>query len=230
MVIPQRRRSLIRSVAVLACFLVPAVLYAQPQTPPPAEFNGTFKGTAKMASGEMAVTLELKSADGKISGRAIAANSEYQITKSELVAGKLTLKFAAGPEPASLTLERKGDMLAGDWVHGTQKSTVELKKIDPAAKDEISGEWDAVADAQGEAFPFTLILKLDGEKVSGSSRSQLGTSQISTGIWKDGRLSLDLDSANGAIGFVATMTDGKLVGDYDYLGQLQGKFVAVRKK
>jgi hypothetical protein len=39
-----------------------------------------------------------------------------------------------------------------------------------------------------------------------------------------------LDSANGPVGLVATLVDGKLVGDYDYAGQLQGKWVALRKK
>jgi len=97
-------------------------------------------------------------------------------------------------------------------------------------KDEISGEWDAAADAQGQAFPFTLSLKQDGETVTGTSHSELGTSSVSTGTWKDGKLVLLLDSANGQIALVATMTDGKLTGDYDYAGQMQGKWIATKKK
>ncbi|HXU08316.1 MAG TPA: hypothetical protein VN743_04910, partial [Blastocatellia bacterium] len=93
-----------------------------------------------------------------------------------------------------------------------------------------TGEWDAAADAQGQAFPFTLVLKLDGDKVTGSSSSQLGNSEISSGTWKDGKLSLVINGSSGAIGLMATLDGGKLIGDYDFAGQLQGKWVAVKKK
>ena len=111
----------------------------------------------------------------------------------------------------------------------TQKGTVELKRFDPAA-DEISGEWDAVADAGGQPFPFTLVLKLDGDKVTGSSSSQLGTSNISTGTWKDGKLAIVLESGSGQILMNATIVEGKFSGDYDFAGQSSGKWVAVKKK
>jgi len=215
--------------STLLLVLVSAVAAQPPQTTLD-QFVGNYKGTAKMTSGEMAVTLEIKTVDSKVSGRAISANNEYQITSGEIVGGKLALKFGAAPDVASLTLERKGDMLTGEWIRGAQKGTVELKKFDPNAKDEISGEWDAAADAQGQPFPFTLVLKLDGEKVTGSSSSQLGTSQISTGTFKDGKLSVVLESGGGPIGLLATLDGGKLIGDFDYMGQLQGKWVAVRKK
>ena len=98
------------------------------------------------------------------------------------------------------------------------------------AIDEISGDWDAAADAQGQPFPFTLSLKLDGEMVTGISSSQLGNSTISSGIWKDGKLAIMLDSPSGQVALVGTLQDGKLVGDYDYSGLLQGKWVGVKKQ
>jgi hypothetical protein len=101
---------------------------------------------------------------------------------------------------------------------------VELRK---SVTDEVSGEWDGVADAQGQAFPFTLSLKLDGEKVTGASDSQLGHANIVSGSWKDGKFSIVLD---GNIAMIATMIEGKLSGEYDFNGQSSGKWVAVRKK
>lgn len=98
--------------------------------------------------------------------------------------------------------------------------------VDAAAS--LSGEWTALADTQG-GFPFTLVLKIDGEKVTGSSSSQLGESTISSGSWKDGKLAFVLDSSNGPIAMSATVVEGKLVGDLDYAGQLQGKWVATKK-
>jgi hypothetical protein len=94
----------------------------------------------------------------------------------------------------------------------------------------LSGDWDAVADANGQPFPFALTLKVEGEKVTGGSSSQLGESTLKDGVWKDGHLSFVLEGQNGAISMTATVVDGKLAGEFDYAGQLQGKWVAVRKQ
>jgi hypothetical protein len=58
----------------------------------------------------------------------------------------------------------------------------------------------------------------------------LGESKISTGSWKDGKLNFQLDSSNGAIIMSATLVEGKLTGEFDYAGQMQGRWVAVKKK
>jgi hypothetical protein len=105
--------------------------------------------------------------------------------------------------------------------------TVDFRK---AAVDEISGEWDAVADAQGQPFPFVLTMKLDGEKVTGSSNSQLGNTAFSQGTWKDGKLSILIEGGSGQIVLVAVMVEGKLSGEYDFAGQTSGKWVAIKKK
>jgi hypothetical protein len=226
------RNHLPRSAALLALLLLsPLALFAQAQTPTADQFAGNYKGTAKMGSGEMGVTLELKSANGKLSGRTVLGETEYQITSGEITGGKLTLKFGTA-NPASLVLQQREDKLVGDWISGAQKGTVELKKIaaEPSMAEFLTGQWDATADANGQPFPFSLTLKVDGEKVTGSSTSELGTSPISTGTWKDGKLVFVLDSSNGQIGMVATIVDGKLVGDFDYAGQMTGKWAAVKKK
>jgi hypothetical protein len=217
------------SLASLAVLLsASSLLHAQSQQAIDV-FVGNYKGTAKIASAETQFTLEINSTNQKVSGRATVAEREYRITSGELVSGKLMLKFGAGADAASLNLEKRGDKLVGDWVRGTEKGAVEFTKV-ALTRDEISGDWDAAADAQGQAFPFTLSLKLEGEKVTGSSSSELGTSSISSGAWKDGKLVIVLESGAGQIGLVATLQDGKLVGDYDYAGQMQGKWVAVKKK
>ncbi len=233
MIRQQLSRCHLPQIATLLALLLlsPLALIAQSQTPTADQFAGNYKGTAKMGSGEMDVTLEIKSANGKISGRAVAGETEYQITSGEITGGKLTLKLGTA-NPASLVLQQREDKLVGDWIRGDQKGTVELKKIaaEPSMAEFLTGQWDATADANGQPFPFSLTLKVDGEKVTGSSTSELGTSNISTGTWKDGKLVFVLDSANGQIGMVATIVDGKLVGDFDLSGQMTGKWAAVKKK
>ena len=137
----------------------------------------------------------------------------------------------------------EGDMLVGEAVHGTDKVKMELKRVTPTAATpataaapaaagpvNLSGEWDAVADANGQPFPFLLVLKVEGENVTGSSSSQLGDATIKTGTWKDGKLVLQVEGQNGVISLNATVVEGKLSGEFDYAGQLQGKWTAVKKK
>ena len=93
-----------------------------------------------------------------------------------------------------------------------------------AAADTLSGEWDAAADADGQAVPFVLKLKLDGENVTGESSSQLGIA-TGKGTWKNGTLTLKLDGQSGSVMFVATMKEGKLVGDFDFNGKVNANSV-----
>jgi hypothetical protein len=178
------------------------------------------------------VTVDIKSTDGKFSGRAVTAEAEYPISSGEIAGGKLTLKFGAPAEGASLVLQKGEDKLTGEWVRGAEKGTVELKKatVEVFTAEMLNGEWDAVADAQGQPFPFLLTLKVDGEKVSGSSSSQLGTSNISSGTWKDGKLAVVIEGGAGPIALMANMIEGKLSGEFDFAGQLSGKWVAIKKK
>jgi hypothetical protein len=189
--------------------------------------SGKYEGTAKGSDGEIHLTLDLVDDGGKISGQVTSPHGVYKIVKAQMAAGVLTLDAEGSNSKGKLTLRQKDDVLSGDFTADGKTGAVEFRR---AAKDEISGEWEAVADAQGQAFPFSLSLKLDGEKVTGSSSSQLGTSNISSGVWKDGKLAIMLESGSGQIALVATIVEGKLSGDYDFSGQASGKWVAQKKK
>ena len=220
------------AVTIIALFATGVI--AQQQSPPqapPDTLSGKYEGVAKSASGEAPVTLELKREGTKITGRAVLGQTVAEISEGTFADGTLTLKFVG--KEGSLTAKVDGDKITGDWVNDARKGTVDLKKVVPAAAAapvNLSGEWEAVADANGEPFPFNLILKIEGEKVTGSSSSQLGESVISSGTWKGGQLNLSIESPNGVIAMTAAVIDGKLAGVFDYAGQLQGKWVAVKKK
>ena len=189
--------------------------------------TGKYEGIAKDSTDEVKATLDLVDESGKFSGALTTPLGMFKLVKGQMVDGVLSLEFETKGPPHKLTLRQKDDKLVGTLLDGVKTADIELRK---AAKDELSGEWDAAADAQGQAFPFTLTLKLDGDKVTGSSSSELGNSTISSGTFKDGKLALVLESANGQTALIGAMVDGKLVGDYDYNGQLSGKWVATKKK
>ena len=204
-------------------FLMPATAGAQPKS-----FGGKYQGTIKSPNGDVQVTLELKDDSGKISGHATTPHGAYEVVKATLADGLLTLELSAPGSTGKIAVRQKDDKLVGNWWLGDQTGALELMKA--VTKDDLSGEWTAVADANGQNFPFTLVLKLDGDKLSGSSSSELGESAITEGTFKDGKLLFKLNGSSGVIAMVAVLQDGKLNGDYDFAGQMQGKWVAVKKQ
>jgi hypothetical protein len=206
---------------------------AETPTPVPApakEVSGKYEGSAKApGQADMPLTLELKNEAGKVSGRMTTPQGASDISEGSLADGKLSVKFGAAGKDGVMTGRIQDDKLMGEWIAGTQKRAIDLKKSQPVnAGNSLSGEWTGLANTEG-GFSFNLILNVDGEKVTGSSSSQLGESTISSGSWKDGKLIFVLDTSGGQIAMSATLVDGKLVGDFDYAGQLQGKWVASKK-
>jgi len=202
--------------------------------------TGTYEGMVKVPNGtEQKLSLELKSEGTKVTGFAKHGDKKIDITEGKFENGTLTLVFDS--KDHTFVGKVDGDKITGEAGDGAQKIPLELKKMTPAAEAapatpaapaagafNLTGQWDAVADANGQPFPFLLTLKADGETVTGGSSSQLGEATLK-GTWKDGKLVIQVDGQNGTINMSATIIDGKLSGEYDYSGQLQGKWVAVKK-
>lgn len=214
------------------------VAFAQGPAP---NVSGTYEAMVKMPGGttEQKVSLELRSEGSKITGRAIHGDKTIDIAEAKLEYGTLTLSF---DKDHKFVGKVDGDKIVGEVMDGTQKIPIEFKRVTPAASTaapaavpakpatvDLNGQWDGVADANGQPFPFLLTLKVEGEKVSGNSSSQLGEAAISSGSWKDGKLVFQLDGASGVISMSAVVIEGKLSGEFDFAGQAQGKWVAVKK-
>ena len=229
------------SLLTLTFLLGSIVAFAQATVP--QDLSGRYEGTVKRPGGpEEKVALEVKSESGKISARAIHGDKSMESTQGKFENGTLTLEFG---KDHKFVGKVDGDKLTGEAINGPEKFPIELKKVPAAASAsaspapapaapasgavDLNGQWDAVADANGQPFPFVLTLKVDGENVTGGSSSQLGEAPIKTGKFKDGKLSIELDGSNGPIVMNASVVDGKLSGEFDFAGQLSGKWVAVKK-
>jgi hypothetical protein len=231
----------VKLTTLLLTFLLGATVAFAQGSPAPAglpdvvgKFAGTYEGTVK----GQRVILDLKTQDGKFGGSLKNGDKSYALTEGLFSDETLSLSFG---KDAKLVGKVVGDKFIGDLTIGTEKSPVELKTVVPTssagsaapaaatAPMNLSGDWEAVADANGQPFPFLLTLKIDGEKVTGGSSSQLGEGTIKEGSWKDGKLTFQIEGTNGTISMSATVIEGKLSGEFDYAGQLSGKWVAVRK-
>lgn len=211
--------------------------------------SGKYEGVAKSEQmGDIPLTVEIKNDNGKLSGKIDTPQGPAAITGGTFDNGKIVMKFDAGGNEGTVTAMLDGDKISGKWELGGQGGGLELKRAvmgaaappassaggpakpaPVAAGDPISGDWDAAADANGSSFPFTLKLKLEGDKVTGSSDSAQGSAPLSKGTWAANKLSFSLDTPNGAITMTAIIKDGKLVGDFDFAGQMTGKWEAKKK-
>lgn len=217
-------------ITLLLTFLLGATAaFAQGSPGIVGNYEGSLKGQA--------VTLEVKNTDGKLGGWFKSGEKSYELTEAA-VNGEGTLSLTFGKD-GKLDGKTDGTKISGNWIVGAEKSPIELKRVAAAAAPSavpaasgtvnLNGDWEAVADANGQPFPFLLTLKIEGERVTGGSSSQLGEASIKEGVWKDGKLSFQLEGTNGTITMSATVVEGKLAGEFDYAGQLSGKWVAVRK-
>jgi hypothetical protein len=222
----------VKLITLLFTFLLGATAaFAQGSPGIVGNYEGSLKGQA--------VTLEVKNTDGKLGGRLKNGEKSYELT-DVAVNGEGTLSLTFGKD-GKLDGKTDGTKITGNWIVGAEKSPIELKRVAAAATTapsavpaeagavNLNGDWEAVADANGQPFPFLLTLKVEGERVTGGSSSQLGEASIKEGVWKDGKLSFQLEGTNGTITMSATVVEGKLSGEFDYAGQLSGKWVAVRK-
>lgn len=209
--------------------------------------SGKYEGVAKSETlGEIPVTLEIKNENGKVTGKVESPQGPAPITSGTFADGKLLLKLDAGGNELLVTATLKDDKLIGQWELMGQKGTLELTKagatvaaappkkeepaFDASAADPISGDWEAEADAGGQPLPFTLKLKLEGDKVTGMSESAQGSAEISKGSFAADKLSITLDTPNGSIVLTAMVKDGKMTGEYDFAGQFTGKWQAKKKQ
>jgi hypothetical protein len=209
--------------------------------------SGKYEGVAKSDQiGDIPLVVEIKNDNGKLTGKIDTPQGPAAITGGTFDNGKIVMKFDAGGNEGTVTATFDGDKITGKWELGGQGGGLELKRAaltagpaspaggakpaaPAAAGDPVSGEWDANADANGTQFPFTLKLKLEGDKVTGSSESTQGSLPLSKGAYSANKLSFTLDTPGGAITFTAMLKDGKITGDFDFAGQMTGKWEAKKK-
>lgn len=153
-----------------------------------------------------------------------------------------TMNFA-DHEAIVVTGTLKDGKLAGEFrTEGMLAKWEAIKRSATAAKsatsahgsatsaDPISGEWDAVLDAQGTQAPVSFKFKLDGDHLIGTSESEhLGAGTLTKGSWVDNKISFNIESAQMKIALTGVLKYGKLVGEFDTGQGMRGTWVATKR-
>ena len=112
-------------------------------------------------------------------------------------------------------------------------SAAPAKPVDAKATESIAGKWDMSAETPQGTTAVTLVIKLDGKKVTGTMASQQGETPLE-GEFADGKVkwSIVFQGGGGEMNITfngALKDDGTLAGTFDF-GQGEMKWSATRAK
>jgi len=209
--------------------------------------SGEWEGRFEIGGGSATLAFNLKLDGDKVTGTAESAHTGPGTLSQGLLTDKklsFTLNFAAHESIAvdgslkdgQLSGEFRTEGMVGKWVAKRKKTAVASSEVSPGnaatatlSPDLIAGDWNATFEAQGTTVPVTFRLKVDGDKITGTSESgHLGPGKISKGSWTTDKLNFIMDGAFGSISLNGALVDGKLVGEFD-AGKMHGKFEAKKK-
>ena len=196
------------------------------------------------------LTVEIKNDNGKLSGKIDTPQGPSQITSGTFADGKIMMKFDAGGNEGTVEAMLNGDKIIGKWALSGMGGPLELKRAGataaatppaaatplaaatpaPAGGDPITGEWAASAEVS-RYRRFLSRSNSSSKAIKSQARrtSDQGTAPLSKGTWSANNLTFALDTPNGVIGFKATLKEGKLMGEFDFAGQMTGKWEAKKK-
>jgi hypothetical protein len=232
------------SMVLAGLFVAIVARPASAQAPPAPTLEslaGVWEGVAQGPNGDVSLRGELACAEGKLGGVIESSMGRIQITGASLADDKLTMSIDFQGAPGILGGKVQGSRIEGVWEVSGQTGTFWLARpgsagaaafgIEPGG-DPISGEWVGEVMIGGEAMPFSMVLRLSGETVTGEVTSSVGKVPLASGGWKDGTLLLAFPYVSGEpVSMGAQLQEGKLVGVVDYnRGEATGTWSAARKQ
>ena len=214
-----------------------------------ADATGTWNATFNTQNGAIPAQLKLQKSGDKITGT-IASQEGQTPVEAEVKGKSLTVRFNYTANGQAIPVEMvgtidgdtaKGTMTAsgnaaGDWSATRTKDTKDAKdaKDTKDAKD-LSGDWSVSLQLDTITATPTLILKQEGEKLSGDYISQQYGKFPLSGTVKgsDVTFSVTLNIEGNSVTGTYTGTvqaDGTMKGSVNIGDQMTGTFSAVRKK
>jgi hypothetical protein len=159
----------------------------------------TLTGFASSTQGSVPLSA-LKFEDPNFSSELNAGSDVYKITGT-LKEGKL-----------SGTWEQTGRDSKGAWT--AERKAAAAPAAAPAAAGGIAGLWNTVAATPNGDLPALMELKMEGDKLSGEIRSDMGSMPIQAASFSGKALQFDLVLGNSTYRIQATLEGDKLTGGW----------------
>ena len=212
-----------------------------PAAPRLESLVGVWEGSAQTPNGDLSLRGELTFVDGKLGGAIESSMGRIQITGASFTDDKLTMSIDFQGAPGALGGKVLGTRIEGVWEVSGQTGPFWLARpaaVGAAASgvaqggDPISGEWVGEVMIAGEVMPFSMVLRLSGDTVTGEITSSMGKTPLASGGWKGGTLLLAFPYVGGEpVSMGGQVQDGKLAGVIDYnRGEATGTWSASKKQ
>jgi hypothetical protein len=248
--------NLITSFALVASFAGPAAAQTTTSTAAPAvDVTGTWDASVTTSQGQTIPSqIKLKKDGDKIVGTIGSQMGESPL-QAELKGKALTLWFNFQGQNGPMAIEMAGTVdgdtvkgtmsiggqVGGEWTATRAKDAKEPAKdttapsAPAAAKTDLSGTWSATVQLDSITATPTIVLKQDGEKLTGDYISaQYGKFPIAGTIkGSDVSFSFAMNVEGNALNVTYTGTvekDGTLKGSANYGDAMSGAFTASKKK
>jgi hypothetical protein len=210
---------------------------AQVPGPTPEMLVGPWEGTAQTPNGEVTLKVNFTLKDGKLGGTIESSLGTIGILGASLADDKLTVGIDYDGSAGTLGGKVQASRIEGVWEVGGSTGTFVLARPGAGAApasavgDPISGAWAGDVLINSQTMPFSMVLRLNGDAVTGEMTSTTGSVPLANGAWKEGTLLLAFPYVGGEpVSMAAQLRDGKLSGVVDYnRGEATGTFTAVRK-
>ena len=236
-------RVIILSIVALAT--APSAVSAQN-----ADISGTWTATFETNGQAYPAKLILKEEGDKATGTISSERGEFAISgvvKEQTVTFSFTMQGENGPIPIEMQGEAAGDAMKGTFDHGGGADTgtwaatrgdaqgKDAPKADAAEKIDLTGTWAfAIVLPDISATP-TIVLKQDGESLTGEYQSQQYGKFPLKGTIKgttiDFGFEMSIEGNAVSVSYSGTVVDNDTMnGDVSYGGLADGTFTASRKK
>jgi hypothetical protein len=236
----QTARSTALAVLFVAIVAVPGSAQV-PAAPTLESLVGAWEGAAQTPNGEASLRAALTWTDGKLGGVIESSLGPIQVTGASLADGKLAMTIDYQGAPGVLAGKVQDSRIEGTWEVNGQTGPFWLGRPGAAGAagsrsepggDPVSGQWVGEVVVNGAAMPFSMLLRLAGDTVTGEITSSTGTAPLASGGWKDGTLLLGFAYVGGEpVKMTAQVQEGRFVGVVDYnRGEATGTWTASRKQ
>jgi hypothetical protein len=216
-----------------------------------ADITGTWTATFETNGQTYPATLILKTDADKASGTISSERGEFAIdgrVSGQTVTFSFTMQGENGPIAIAMKGEAAGDAMKGTFDHGGGEGTGTWsahrgdaqgkeppQEAAPAAPVDVTGTWAFSLELPNISATPTIVLKQDGQSLTGEYQSQQYGRFPLKGRLKDNRIDfgfeMSIDGNAISVSYSGTVVDKDTIkGDASYGGLADGTFTASRSK
>ncbi len=199
---------------------------------------GKWKGTAETPDGTIGLQIEFKQDGEKLAGTLSAMEETGPFSTVKFNHPSFSGDVVLGGNTYRLIGTMKDGKLEGTWeeVGGDAKGSWKAEPLAPPAPvatahaGGVTGSWDSVAATPNGDLPGLLEIKMEGDKLAGEIRSDMGAVTLQAVSFKDDKLQFELELGGETYRVQATLKEDKLVGGWSpAAGGEGGAWNATRK-